>query len=621
MNKRHLVVITSSAIILCMATSRVCAQPTASLYSYPHPSRVADVGTEFNKSDQPAQSHKKSVMQHIKAGGKFDSAIGVLASKQKSTSAMFKPKPRSNHLIRLDEERGVQVYITLNSTDEHDLAELSALGVELEVTNSQLKMVQGWIDMSLLESLAELDNVVGIRRPIYGQSNRGSVNTQGDAIVKANQLRAQGLLGKGVKVGIVSDGYEGWTQARNSGDLPQNLTRYGACQTSESDPANCRSGSACNEGTAMAEIIHDIAPEAELAIAAVNTSLEFIEQINRLATEFEADIIVDDLGFFGEPYFYDGPIAKAVSALPSKILYVSSAGNSATAHYYRPRVRGSDYSTYGRLVDFSTDDGITRMPQDLFHGFLVPPRSSVVVIMQWDHRPETYYSREADYAIDIYSQTAELIDSSDIDNIATRDFFEAVCLYNPRSTEDLRFLTVPDVGGPPFKMFFLGASAIEHPIAQGSIFGHPSVSRALAVGSINANEPGHDDIAFYSSQGPSAFNGPNPDFLGRIISQPRKKPDLVAIDGVRVTGAAGFPQQFFGTSAAAPHVAGVAAQLMSVSPLVNADSVKRALTQGAIDLGTPGYDFVYGYGLLDAARAREALKIPLPPINLLLLDD
>ena len=369
----------------------------------------------------------------------------------------------------------------------------------------------------------------------------------------------------------------------------------------------------------MAEIIHDLAPDAELAVAAVGTSLEFIQNINRLATEFEADIIVDDLGFFGEPYFEDGDIAQAVDALPSDILFITSAGNSANSHF--TGVQAGFSSCCGINENIFRWDPLQSSAESMFHGFLVPRRSGVFVLVQWDGRGEF---ANTDSRLDIWDgrdlTARRVIASSDVNNVATGQYIEGVCVYNSGSSTALNFATLTVEGGQEVKMFFLGASAIEHPVPRGSIFGHGAVERVVTVGAINAQDPGIDNIAFYSSQGPSKIN--LVDQNQTLVGTERRKPDVVALDGVSVSGVGGFPNQFFGTSAAAPHVAGIAAQLMSVNRLVNARAVRQALQNGSVDLGRPGYDFVYGHGRVDAEQALAALKYGNPvPALLLLLDE
>jgi subtilisin family serine protease len=76
---------------------------------------------------------------------------------------------------------------------------------------------------------------------------------------------------------------------------------------------------------------------------------------------------------------------------------------------------------------------------------------------------------------------------------------------------------------------------------------------------------------------------------------------------VQVSGAGSFPVPFPGTSAAAPHVAGVIAQLLSSFPDLTRNELTEALYENAFDLGEPGWDPVYGYGLVDAVKSFQAL--------------
>jgi subtilisin family serine protease len=113
----------------------------------------------------------------------------------------------------------------------------------------------------------------------------------------------------------------------------------------------------------------------------------------------------------------------------------------------------------------------------------------------------------------------------------------------------------------------------------------------MAVGAVPASSP--TQVEPFSSQGPT--------FDGRL------KPDLVATDGVAVTGAGGFPTPFLGTSASAPHAAAIAALLLEANPSLTFEQIRNALTSTAIDLGPAGPDTVFGHGRIDALAAVNAL--------------
>jgi hypothetical protein len=514
---------------------------------------------------------------------------------------------QSNAMVQVKKQKRVQVYIRLSSAEEPDINELRALNIEIEVVNIQLKKAQAWVEISQLAALSQLANVAEINTPSFAYNRTGGANTEGDAILKANLLRGLGFNGQGIRVGVVSDGSNDWTSARDSADLPSSLRRFGSCTAQPEVIESCISERSCNEGTAMAEIIHDLAPSAELAVAAASTTLEFIQGINQLATVFEADIIVDDLGFYMEPYFEDGDVAKAVAALPSDILFISAAGNNGNNHYEADfkRFPTPDFEAH----DFSSNDD--RM------GIIIPARSFVLAFLQWN---EKFDAPSSDYDLFITTNTIILGSGTNNQSQTGSKAIEIACASNPSSTNlnlAQTFVQIRQENGlnKRLEMFLVGSPLIEFPVPEGSIFGHSGLTRTLSVAAINAVDPGNDDIATYSSRGPSRIDFPN--------LQNRPKPDLTAIDGVMVSGAGGFSSPFFGTSAAAPHVAGIAAQLMSSSKRANAQRVKKALTAGAVDLGLVGFDSTYGFGLVDAILANIKLNqsSPIGPIMLLLGDD
>jgi hypothetical protein len=132
----------------------------------------------------------------------------------------------------------------------------------------------------------------------------------------------------------------------------------------------------------------------------------------------------------------------------------------------------------------------------------------------------------------------------------------------------------------------------EHNVPSGSVYGHPCVPEALAVGAIRASDTGFDTIESFSSHGPCELFFPT--------FAVRTKPDVAAADGVQ-TSLSGF-QPFFGTSAAAPHAAGVAA-LMFANGLTTPAQIRLGMTRTALDIEAAGVDRDSGAGIVNALAA------------------
>jgi hypothetical protein len=119
---------------------------------------------------------------------------------------------------------------------------------------------------------------------------------------------------------------------------------------------------------------------------------------------------------------------------------------------------------------------------------------------------------------------------------------------------------------------------------------------------VDVRDPGLDDIEAFSSHGPARIDFPT--------LETRAKPDLVAFDGIAISNAGGFPAcppfcAFFGTSAAAPHSAGIAALLLDQNPSLTPTAVQAALTRSAVDIGPRGFDDASGFGRIDALASAE----------------
>ena len=296
-------------------------------------------------------------------------------------------------------------------------------------------------------------------------------------------------------------------------------------------------------------------------------------------------------------YFEDGPVAQAVANVLPQVLYISAAGNDAERHYQ------------GQYVDSEDGMGSHQISPGNYSFNVIG--EEVTVSVQWSNE----FDQSGDnYDLCLSTETPEVCASFNDYQDGDDTPIEYATFNCPSGCS----LQVRLVSGSPqtLELFFIGGMLVTaDQVSTDSIFGHPAVPGVLAIAAIDAYDTGNDDIETFSSRGPSQIFFPSHEI--------RQKPDVSAIDGVSVTGAGGFPSPFFGTSAAAPHVAGVAALLKAKS--TRASNIVNALKNTAVDLGPSGTDNIFGAGRIDAFAAAQYLNQPtvktMPWIPLLLLDD
>ena len=181
--------------------------------------------------------------------------------------------------------------------------------------------VRARVSLGELLDLARETDVSSVREATGGHTNVGSLTTQGYVAEGANRVVASGVTGAGVRVGVLSDSA---TPARvaaliRTGDLPPDVVVV---------PGQVGAGE--DEGTAMMEIVHDMAPGAKLFFATAGSGqVQFAANIRTLRFVYHCDIIVDDYSYFAEPVFQDGVLAQAVNDVTADgALYFSAAANS-----------------------------------------------------------------------------------------------------------------------------------------------------------------------------------------------------------------------------------------------------------------------------------------------------
>ena len=524
-----------------------------------------------------------------------------------------------------------------NSNGAALLNDLQQLGL---LNGSQYgELVSGLIPVAAIDQAVALASLRSISASIPPISNVGDVTSQGDIALRAMDARTTyGVDGTGVTVGVLSDSFDtlgGAAADVLSGDLPAGIQVIGG------ESPYCGALIFCiDEGRAMAQIIYDMAPGAALLFhTGLATKANYAAGITALAAA-GADVIVDDLLYLNEPMFQDGVVAQAVDAVVAGgVSYYSAAGNAGDQSYeaafndsgvifciefFFP-IGDCDpiFERVGRMHDFDPGPGV-----DLYQSVTVPIEGVLTVALQWD-APFGGPGPNNDHDIVLLDETGGIFfEISANDNIVTGEGWEVLQFYNANylgyGTSFNLIITYDDVDsvGPPaglLKMVVFGSgnSLDEFQTNSGTLFGHANAAGAAAVGAAFFLDTPTFGIAPpllepYSSKGgtPILFSANGAPLGAPII---RSKPEITAVDGVNTTfffsdshGNDGI-DDFFGTSAAAPHAAGIAALMLQAKPGATPSQINAALQGSAIDMNTPGFDHDSGYGLIQADAAIAAL--------------
>ena len=677
----------------------MAAVATVSSLRHPHLRPAAAPGT----AHLLAFGSRSLQQSRTAAGAKFDGALADLSRHAARVSAdraiedlrslapavRFKQtSPGATPLVLID--------AVTRGDPERLKAALVALGLQHPAVYSN--DVGGWLPVTQLDAATARDEVHAIRAAM-SRTRSGAVTSQGDFVQHSDVVRsANSLTGAGVTVGVLSDSYDcyavyaanhvaaggaagyannGFTATAatdvSTGDLPATVN---VLEEAEAGQGGCMNYNPPiqlpfgDEGRAMLQIVHDVAPGASLAFyTAENSEADFANGIGKLAAPVAsggagATVIADDVGYFDEPFFQDGIVAQAIDAVQAQgVAYFSAAGNDGTLAYDNTApsfntVSNTAPNSGEQLLNFDAT-GATTAPFLPVTIASLMPGEFVAIVVEWD-QPYVTGAPNSGGATSHIDLCANVTSGTD----------EISGYINPVVTSGAVTCTGPNASGAdPYQILILGNPAnasgntaaetvnIELGLANGTaapgrikvtieddgagstinpsqdtgaptLQGHPGAAGAAAVGAaFFLNTPACSGttpatLEGYSSEGgtPILF-----DTAGTRLAAPvvRQKPDFVGPDGGNdtflgftlasqkitdnstITGCqndSAYPN-FFGTSAATPHVAGIAALMRQANPALTPMEIIQALHTSALPMATPSPNFQSGYGFVQANAA------------------
>ena len=432
--------------------------------------------------------------------------------------------------------------------------------------------------------------------------------TEGDIAHGAAAARERfGVDGTGIGIGVLSDGVETLADRQATGDLPPHVTVLAG-----------QAGDGGDEGTAMLEIVHDLAPGAHLYFATgFGGQARFAANVEALCAA-GADVVVDDVINFAEGAFQDDTVARAINdAVADGCFHFSPAGNSGRLDAGTAGVWEGDFAP----ADGDAPPGV----EGAVHDFGGSNSNAIVALglalqLKW---ADPLGASANDYDLYLFDETlTELLAESTDTQEGSSDPYERVSLS--AAEVGSRLVVVKASGEDRYLRLNTLRGRLEQG-TEGQIFGHLGAKSAVTAAAVDARTAGGADGAFDGSEAVEGFSsdGPRrmfyesdgtpvtPGNFGADGGELVAKPDIAAADGV-TTATPGF-RDFHGTSAAAPHAAAIAALALQAAGgprRVSPTDLRAALAAEALDIGSDGADRNAGAGIVVAPAAVAALDSP-----------
>jgi len=428
-----------------------------------------------------------------------------------------------------------------------NVAALSAIGISSSAIEYSSDLIKVAVPLSLLDDIASrMSGVLYIRAP-YVPYPLGTP-TEGTTLIGADAYHAVGIEGSGVKVAVIDLGFSGLNQAQTRGDLPTSIH--------QNDLTGTGLTSGLTHGTAVAEIIYDIAPDADLYLIKIADEVDLDLAVTYCINN-GIDIINHSLGWYNTN-FYDGSgtVAEiAQRAIDNGILWVNAAGNEALNHWEGTFSDGNSDGWLDQNVTFYASSG-----------------STITLYLTWDQWPQA----TTDYDLYLYAPNASVLASSTKHQTGTEEPTESIQVTATQS--GTYTIQIQGSGATRLELFSL-YQGLSPAVASSCILAPGNVADVVTVGAIDHDLYTTGPVESYSSQGPT--------------NDGRGKPDLAAPDNV-ATGT--YPYTTFaGTSGAAPHASAAAALLLCQQPTLNESALRSLLLSNTVAMGST---YLYGQGRL-----------------------
>lgn len=428
----------------------------------------------------------------------------------------------------------------------------------LQLQTSHGNAFQVLVPLNRLAAVAAVPGISQVRLPYRPLPLSIS---QGVTVTQAVNWQAAGFGGSGVKVAIFDLGFAGYESLVAAGELPTGVY-------TNSFRANGDIAAGEVHGSACAEIVHDMAPGAELYLLNFETDVEFGNAVDYAISQ-GVQVVSCSLAWLGAGTMAgDGPICDHVNrARNAGIFWAQAAGNAANKHW---EGNWSDSDADG-LLNFSGSDELL--------SFYASAGTTIYANLVWD---EPWGAAANNYDLYLYNSISDTAVVSSTDTQNGNDYPSEFISYYVGAGGNYHLAVKKELApDTPRLEIYSFRQSFEYTVPDSSLMTPADAEGAVATGA-----------TYWQTDGLESFSSRGPTNDGRL------KPEFVAPDGVSSVAYGG---SFFGTSAAAPHLAGAAALVRSAYPSYSVTDTVSYLTGRAVDLQTAGPDYLTGYGRLSMA--------------------